>query len=405
MAEPRSIDHLLPSDVAATASQLLRYLRHPVFSWSWWWRRMLFFAPVAIAAGLYNGNDHGAFVHDAFEGLSVAWRSAVESVWFVSGGVLLATGVRHAHLPQRWERAFIIVAVAAGFVVAVGADRWDDRHHEQLMCAHYGENDCFQPAISVDATPLGALLGLAAPAGLYFAFGGGFALLAYFSELRSWRERVSRREHERLELARNEADLRLSVLQAQIEPHFLFNTLASLRSLMRTEPGRAEATIDALVDHLRAVLPAMRSVDKAAPSTLAQQIEVCRSYLEVMRVRLGARFNYSIEVHASLLTLPFPPFMLLCLVENAVKHGVELKPGTCTIFISARIAASAERRELEVRVSDDGAGLREGFGAGTGLANIRAQLALRFGAQASLDLRGGDRGGAVATLCIPLTQP
>jgi sensor histidine kinase YesM len=248
----------------------------------------------------------------------------------------------------------------------------------------------------IDDTTLGLLLKLGVPAGLYFAFGGGFALVSYFKEQRGWREHAQRQERERLQLAKNEADLRLSILQAQVEPHFLFNTLASLRSLIKSEPRRAEAALDALVDHLRATLPAMREAADSR-STLAQQIEICRSYLEVMRVRLGTRFSYAIEVPASLAELPFPPFMLISLVENAIKHGVERKPGACRVMIAAVAAES----NLEVFVSDDGAGLQEGLGTGVGLANIRAQLALRYGSSASLSLRSAEAGGTIAALQIP----
>jgi signal transduction histidine kinase len=396
------IDKYLPADVATTASQLLQYLRYPVFSWSWWWRRMFFFAPVAAVIAIATGNDHGEFAHSAGEALAVAWRTAIVSTWFVGGGALIAVLIRHAGLRQDVERVLIVAAVIAGFMISIVADRWTTRYHAELMCAHRGQLQCPDPVKPIDNTTLGLLLGLAVPAGLYFAFGGGFAVLSYFKEQRSWREHEQKRERERLQLAKSEADLRLSILQAQVEPHFLFNTLASLRSLIRTEPQRAEAALDALVDHLRATLPSMRDGVGESSSTLAQQVEICRSYLEVMRVRLGARFSYSIDVPATLGELSFPPFMLISLVENAVKHGVERKPGACEVSIAAAVVDAAEYPHLEISVCDDGAGLQEGLGSGVGLSNIRAQLALRFGPNASLSLRGGEAGGAIAALRIPM---
>jgi LytS/YehU family sensor histidine kinase len=146
--------------------------------------------------------------------------------------------------------------------------------------------------------------------------------------------------------------------------------------------------------------PSMRDGAVEPQSMLAQQIEICRSYLEVMRIRIGSRFDYSIDVPAAFAGLSFPPFMLISLVENAVKHGVERKPGPCNVRITARLVDS-DQPLLEVAVSDDGAGLSEGIGSGVGLANIRAQLALRFGTSASLSLEGGSAGGAVAALRIP----
>jgi hypothetical protein len=393
------IEKSLPSEVATTASQLLQYLRYPVFSWAWWWRRMIFFAPVATVIAIATGNDHGAYVHSAMQAADVAWRVAAVSTWFVGGGVLLAVLIRHAGLPQGIERMLIVLAVIAGFFVTLSLDRWSNLHHAQLMCAHRGVVECPDPMKPMDDTPLGMVLRFAVPAGLYFAFGGGFAALSYFKEQRSWREHEERRERERLQLAKDEADLQLSILQAQVEPHFLFNTLASLRSLIKPEPQRAEATLDALVDHLRATLPSIRA-GREGPSTLAQQLEICRSYLEVIRVRLGARFGYSIDVPHEFENLEFPPFMLISLVENAIKHGVERKPGVCSVAIAARAIESNEPL-LEIAVIDDGAGLTEGLGSGVGLSNIRAQLALRFGASASLSLSSGHAGGAIAALRIP----
>ena len=132
-------------------------------------------------------------------------------------------------------------------------------------------------------------------------------------------------------------------------------------------------------------------------TTLGQQIEICRSYLEVMRVRMGSRFTYEIDVSADLESLVFPALMLLSLVENAIKHGVERKPGPCSIKIAARFANDI----VEVSVQDDGAGLREGLGKGVGLANISSQLALRYGANASITQQSRDGGGTVAALSIP----
>jgi signal transduction histidine kinase len=400
--QPYPIDKSLPAEVATAASQLLQYLRYPVFSWPWWWRRMVFFAPLAAVIAIANGNDHGEFAHSASEGLAVAWRAAIVSTWFVGGGALIATLIRHAGLRQDAERALIVIAIITGFFIAESADRWVSRYHNELMCAHRGQVDCPSPVKRIDDTALGLLLRFAVPAGLYFAFGGGFALVSYFKEQRSWREHEQRQERERLQLAKTESDLRLSILQAQVEPHFLFNTLASLRSLIQSEPHRAEVALDALVDHLRATLPSMRDGGAASRSTLAQQVEICRSYLEVMRIRIGARFSYAIEVPAALGDVPFPPFILISLVENAMKHGVERKPGACKVTIAAVAITAPDQSLLEISVTDDGAGLQEGLGTGVGLSNIRAQLALRFGADASLCLRSGATGGAIAALRIPL---
>jgi sensor histidine kinase YesM len=171
---------------------------------------------------------------------------------------------------------------------------------------------------------------------------------------------------------------------------------------VQSDPVRAEATIDALVDHLRSALPKLRTENGTNCSTLAEQLEICRSYLEVMRVRTGERLQYAIDVPQQLREFTFPPLMLISLVENAIKHGVEPKPGSCLVRIAARECEHMDNRCLEISVSDDGAGLREGPSEGMGLANIRAQLSTRYGGRASITLSSRERGGAVASLVIPL---
>lgn len=395
------IDRPLPTEVTTAASQLLQYQRYPVFSWGWWWRRAIFFMPLAIIEAIADGNVHGVFSHDAAEAFAIAWRCAVVGLAFVGAGTLLAVGARHAGMRQSLERILVAVAVILGFFVFQGADRWATRYHTEVMCAHEGvpAQECKDPVKEIDDSALGGLFVLAVPAGLYFVFGGGIALVSYFREQRSWSEHQRRRERRRLELKISEADARLSILQAQIEPHFLFNTLASLRSLIHSEPQRAIATIDALVAHLRATLPQMRSGTETC-STLGQQLEICRSYLEVMRVRMGPRLTCAVDAPAALAALPFPPLILLSLVENAIKHGIEPAPGPREVRVEARLLTGNET--VEVTVSDDGVGLREGFGSGVGLANIRSQLALRYGTAASLEMLSREPSGVTARLRLPV---
>jgi sensor histidine kinase YesM len=214
-------------------------------------------------------------------------------------------------------------------------------------------------------------------------------------------EERHRRELADLQARRQETNLKLLVLQAQIEPHFLFNTLASMRALLREDVKQAEAMIDALVRHLRAVLPAIR--DETPVSTLADQLAICDSYLQLMAIRLENRLSWRIDVPAELMNAAFPPLMLLTLVENAVKHGVEPRDGAACIRIEAeRIAVHASGSSVEVRVLDDGVGLSTGLSAGLGLRNIREQLVMRFGEQAALSLRSRPEGGTCASIRIPL---
>ncbi len=198
--------------------------------------------------------------------------------------------------------------------------------------------------------------------------------------------------------------MQLTVLQAQVEPHFLFNTLASVHSLIRQDPERAEATVEALVDHLRATMPKLRAEMGGAHSTLQDQLDVCESYLKVMQIRMSPRLRYTIDVPASLRSHPFPGYMLISLVENAIKHGIEPSPSGGNIVVTAGIESRNDGRQLAVSVTDDGAGLQPGTGKGVGLENIRAQLAAMFGSDAALSVRGRTLSGVEATIRVPYIE-
>jgi hypothetical protein len=377
------------------------YLRYVAFSWPWLWWRLLAFAPFAVVVGANAGLVHGAFVDNRLEGFAVGWRGVTAVLLLVGFGPLVATGARHLNVSQAARQTLIVLSIIVGFFVADLANRWADNYHTMLMQPYAdismgGSSVGTQVGASMWETAKRAMWSL----GIYFLFGGGVALASHFRGQHS-REREQRRELEEIRRQKIRTDVQLSVLQAQVEPHFLFNTMASVRSLLRREPARAESTIDALVGYLRATLPKLRD-EEGAHSTLAAQIEICRSYLEVMRLRIGERFTYTIDVPAEVAALPFPPLMLISLVENAIKHGVERKPGPCCIDISAHVLETLGEGRLEVAIADDGAGLREGTSQGLGLANVRAQLAARYDGRASLSLRAREGGGVVAALVIPL---
>lgn len=214
-------------------------------------------------------------------------------------------------------------------------------------------------------------------------------------------EERHQREMADLERHRQETNLKLLVLQAQIEPHFLFNTLASLRALLREDVRQAEAAIDALVQHLRAVLPIVRT--ETGDSSLSDQLAICSSYLQLMTIRLENRLTFRFEIPGSLLAASVPPLMLLTLVENAVKHGIEPFPGPGYVTIEAERLSRPAGAFMEVRVIDTGAGLSTGPGGGLGLKNIREQLALRYGEQATLSLCSLPAGGTIASIVLPLS--
>jgi signal transduction histidine kinase len=198
-----------------------------------------------------------------------------------------------------------------------------------------------------------------------------------------------RREH----LTRELAEARLLVMQAQIEPHFLFNTLANVRRLFKTDPAAAHAMLEHLSRYLGAMLPRMRKTD----STLGHEVALALAYLSVQKIRMGARLTIATDVPDTLAALSFPPMMLVTLVENAIRHGLTPLPDGGTV----RIHAHATDGKLRVRVIDTGAGLSESSGAGVGLANVRARLSTLYGGKARFLLAQNPQGGVTATIELP----
>jgi sensor histidine kinase YesM len=133
-------------------------------------------------------------------------------------------------------------------------------------------------------------------------------------------------------------------------------------------------------------------------STLGHQLDICASYLALMKLRMGGRLDYAIDVDDTLRMLPYPPLLLITLVENAIKHGIEPKPGHGRVVVRSRVDSG----RLDVTVIDDGVGLQPGVGGGVGLANVRDQLATRYGDRAALHLRSGSGKGVEAEISLPL---
>ncbi len=223
----------------------------------------------------------------------------------------------------------------------------------------------------------------------------GHAVLRFAREERASRERLQQaaREHELLTAQGLEA--RLSALQAQIEPHFLFNTLAHVQRLYATEPGRGRDMLRSLIDHLRAALPSMRR----SGSTLGRELELARSFLTILQLRMGERLAFEIRADQTLLEAPVPPMVLATLVENAVKHGLAPLPQGGCIVITA--GATADGR-LAIEVADNGQGFVSDGGSGVGLANTRSRLAALYGERASLSLQAAPAGGVIARVLLPV---
>jgi LytS/YehU family sensor histidine kinase len=194
------------------------------------------------------------------------------------------------------------------------------------------------------------------------------------------------------------AEAQLRLLQAQIEPHFLFNTLANLQALIGTDPGRARSMLDHLNVYLRAALTAARR----ERNTLGDEFALLRGYLEIIAIRMDRRLRYRLELPEELAGAEVPPMLLQPLVENAVKHGLEPKLEGGEIAVAATAGGGA----LTLRVTDTGVGLGGAPTSDTraGIAQVRERLAALYGGAASLEVVSNPAGGVIATLLLPLAQ-
>jgi signal transduction histidine kinase len=188
-------------------------------------------------------------------------------------------------------------------------------------------------------------------------------------------------------------EARLNVLQAQIEPHFLFNTLANVRRLFEVDPESGQRMLGSLLDYLRAALPAMRR----SSSALGEEFELVRAYLAVLQHRMGDRLRFRIELSDQLADATIPPLILPTLVENAVRHGLAPLPEGGTVTVTA----ARDGEQVVVRVADDGAGFQAASGSGVGLANTRARLSALFGSAARLSLCANEPRGVIAEVRLP----
>jgi sensor histidine kinase YesM len=196
------------------------------------------------------------------------------------------------------------------------------------------------------------------------------------------------------------AEARLRALQAQIEPHFLYNTLANVVSLIDSQPARARRMLERFIDYLRASLSASR----AEHATLQGELDLAAAYLDVLGVRMEERLRWRFDRDPAASGLPLPPMLLQPLVENAIMHGIEPKLEGGEIVVRARV----DDGMLCIEVADSGLGLRTAAprpGGGVGLANLRERLRQLYGASAQLQLIENPAGGVTSRLLLPLLVP
>ena len=222
------------------------------------------------------------------------------------------------------------------------------------------------------------------------AFGISTAILG----LPLWHSQIRQRAAQMAALRHAALASELKALQAQVEPHFLYNTLANARYLARNDPERAAQMLEHLIAYLHSALPDLR----AAASTVGRECELAGHYLALMQVRFGERLLYMVDCPPALAEVSMPPLLLMTLVENAVQHGVEPQPGA----VAVSIEVAQREGGIRILVRDDGAGIAPVvLGSGVGLRNVRERLQALYGGRATFQLAARAGGGADAMLVLP----
>jgi len=189
------------------------------------------------------------------------------------------------------------------------------------------------------------------------------------------------------------AEANLRILQAQFEPHFLFNTLSNILNLLDTDPEKGKSMLVDFTQYLRTSLSKIRG----QTTRLGHEMEMIRAYLNIFKVRMGDRLKFDIDLPAHLEDTPFPPMLIQPLVENAIKHGLEPKVQGGEILISGKENDS----HLRLEIIDTGMGINPGRKGGLGLANIRERLQSLYGNDGRLVIEENQSGGVKATIEVP----
>jgi hypothetical protein len=219
------------------------------------------------------------------------------------------------------------------------------------------------------------------------------AFFLYFSYTRGVREDLERERRRAAEALQGETTARLALLQAQIEPHFLFNTLANIHAVIKQDPDAASRILEELNAYLRASLRRSRQMT----ATVGEEVKLVEALLAVARARLGARLVFTVAMPLELRDTPLPPLLLQPLVENAIRHGIEPAIDGGRIDVDVRKTADG----LELTVTDTGVGLYTTAPEGVGLSNVRARLTSLFGEKGRLLLYANAPRGVIARLVIP----
>jgi signal transduction histidine kinase len=330
----------------------------------WWWRSLLLAVAIAVVISTAT----------ALLTRSISWANLTTNTciglvtWGVAYG-LFWLGRGRLPLP-----AIAIVAFPLGYVVG---DKVGPLLGGEDLIANWVHAHLVWPAVAS-----GVLLSAAA----YAFLDRFFRVALYRVELEAERRRIA-------EIQRAQAVSDLALLQAQIEPHFLFNTLSHVLSTVEREPSVAKDMLENLTAYLRGTLHRSR----ASEHHLGEEQDLIAALLAIAAMRLGKRLRHQICIDPSLRTLPLPPLLLQPLVENAIRHGIEpaVKGG------DIRVYAERVGEDLILRVTDTGKGLTAGAPEGVGLSNVRARLAGLYGEKGRLSLFSNPEGGVIAELRLP----
>jgi hypothetical protein len=271
--------------------------------------------------------------------------------------------------------AIVVLGIAGGYLLGNFAGN--------QLCLHFGLYGAGGPPVDRQADLRNSIL-ITVMAGLVGCY--------YFYNV----SRSAYLERKMGEARKHADEARLKLLETQLEPHMLFNTLANLRALIGVDPVRAQGMLDHMIAYLRATLSASRT----ATHSLQAEFDRLQDYLELMGIRMGPRLAFSLVLPPELAQHPVPALLLQPLVENSIQHGLEPKVEGGRITVSAR----REGDQLVLEVSDTGIGPSEApaSGKGFGMTQVRERLATLHGSDASVDFRAAPQGGACTSIRLPL---
>jgi signal transduction histidine kinase len=327
-------------------------------------------------------------------GLAVLVAAILNPVFVTAFPVLLGRTLVIAML-------LLLAFSVAGLWKAKRVPRWLVQVLAVTVVAPFATFLVYLPSIGLGALSMrheGFVLGYTFICGAALVIGPLVALGALYRERDAQaRSQALHFELERSTLEKQALDARFGVLRAQVEPHFLFNTLANVQALVESGSPQAAPVLKSLIAYLRAAMPKLSAED----ATLGTEADLGRAYLDLMHMRMPDRLRWNIEIPADLRGVAFPPMALVTLIENAIRHGID--PGEEGGAITVRARRDAATGCVHVEVADTGVGLTDTAAPGTGLVNLRDRLRALYGADARLELHAVAPHGVRAEIVLPPT--